>query len=77
MALSLGPVAGIFAANLGSYDKGEFDHSLEFQEIIPSRNDKEKADILAELPVELPIELRLKMAGYSPAIIEELVPPPA
>ena len=74
MALTLGRNAGIWTFN-GEFDNGELEHTMDFDEILPSNSSKDKAAILAQLPPEIPLPLRMAMAGYSQELIDSVSVP--
>jgi hypothetical protein len=71
MALTLGRNAGLFKFN-GEFDNGDLMHTMEFAEILPSNSLKDKAAILATLPVDIPLPLRMSLSGYSQEEIDSV-----
>lgn len=69
MALSLGKFWGLF--KVGSYENGDFEHSLTCDEFFPTTND-EKALVLKTLKDSgLGLKSAMKLAGFSAEEIEE------
>src|SRR5204863_528174 len=49
MALTMGKWFGLFPAIVGDFQKGDFAHSITFDEIIPTNTAQDKAATLAQL----------------------------
>jgi hypothetical protein len=66
MALTIGKFYNIFPSSIGSYENGDFEHNISFDEIIPIATQQDKATTLSLLAgVVLPVPVKMKMAGYS------------
>jgi hypothetical protein len=78
MALTIGRHYNIFPASIGSYERGDFEHNITFDEIIPLLSQQDKANTLAQLNTVdgLTLEARLKFAGYSADEMLAAVPEP-
>lgn len=67
MALTMGKFFGVFPSSIGSYEKGDFKHSISFNEIIPSSTTADKATTLAQLAnaPEMSLAAKMALSGYS------------
>lgn len=67
ICLSMGKFYGLFPASIGEFDRGDFDMSLAFDEIVPSHSQQDKATTLAMLKdvPNLPLAIAMQLAGYS------------
>ncbi len=65
MALTIGRFYNIFPVSIGSYEHGDFNHNISFDEIIPLSSQAEKATTLASLGnVDMPLNDKMRLAGY-------------
>lgn len=75
MALTMGRFYGIFPSGIGNFEAGDFEHSLQFEEIIPTVSQSEKiASLVSMKDLDLPTTVKMQIAGFSPEEIQIALP---
>lgn len=78
MALTMGRFFGVFPSSIGSFDKGDFEFSMTFEEIIPINTQSEKVQALASLAnVDMPLQMKMALCGFAPeeiALVDTVSP---
>lgn len=72
MALTIGKYLGFFPRTIGSYENGDFDHSIETDPMI-EEDENERATLLKTLTDSgIPLTTAMKIAGYPDGMILEV-----
>ena len=67
MALTMGKFYGLFPSTIGDYANGDFNHDMQFEEVIPINSQSEKITNLASMAnIEMPIQMKMQICGFSP-----------
>jgi hypothetical protein len=74
MALTMGRFFGLFSASIGSYENGDFNHNISFDEIIPTNSQADKATTMAQLSSAVLTPEKMLLAGYSQDEIDRAFP---
>jgi len=72
MALTVGKFMGLFPS-IGTYEKGEYEHSLDFGDVFPQDNDDKAATLKTLAEAGVPLETAMKLAGFDESTIAEAV----
>lgn len=72
MALSIGSYMGLFAG-IGTYENGDFEHSIDLGEIFPVDNDERATTLKTLTDAGVPLETAMKIAGFEEEVIVEAV----
>lgn len=78
MGITLGIFNGIFPASLGTYDNGDFEHSIVVDEAFGMSIDEKATTLQALVTAGMPLAFAMAQLGYSKANIDEaisLMPP--
>lgn len=71
MGLTIGIFKGIFPATLGSYDNGDFEHSIVVDEMFGETVDERAQTLAVLVGAGVPLAFAMKTVGFSQAEIDE------
>lgn len=72
MAITIGQFQGIFPSTLGSFDSGDLNHSIRFQDPFPVDPGEKATTLQAFVTAGMPLIVAMKFAGFSEEEIDLL-----
>lgn len=74
MSLTIGKFYGIFPANIGNFDNGDFEIGIEFEEIIPTKSQSDKITSFVSLnAVNISLQSKLRLSGFKQEEIDAII----